>query len=46
MKDSCTALILADLEGIFNVYDLDNIQKCQKYYNEELKLYKDAQIQN
>lgn len=46
MKDSCTALILADLEGIFNVYDLDNIQKCQKYYYDELIVYIDALLQN
>lgn len=42
MNKTDTALILADLEGIYDVYDLEDITACQRAYCEELKVYIDA----
>ena len=40
------ALILADLEGIFNVYELEQIEQCREAYLYEVSAYVDALLQS
>ncbi len=41
-----TALILADLEGIYNIYSLDDETRCKALYCEEVRIYIDALIES
>ncbi len=46
MTDTRTALILADLEGITNIYDMEDMDRCQACYQEELRVYIQALLQS
>lgn len=45
MNDFHRALIIADLEGIYDVYALDDMNQCQKAYCDELLVYIDALLE-
>lgn len=46
MKNSKTVLIIADLEGIYGVYDLKDVRQCKRAYLDELSAYVTAFLDN
>jgi len=39
-------LIIADFEGIIDVYDFQNIDKCRELYTEEVQVYIKALLES
>lgn len=40
------ALIIADIEGIIDVYDLQDSEKCSELYTREISIYTNALLKN
>lgn len=46
VNNGYTVLIIADIEGIHDVYDLNNINQCHESYNDEIAAYVNALVKN